>query len=601
MSGSEIRAVPDQGGVSSAGEALLAPLTDYVIDGVQRWTLFLDVLRRRGDTQIDMEARHGTMVLAFDHELVLDGRTLARPINYSLYRIAVPPGASTNPAKRPLIVVDPRAGQGAGIGGFKPESEIGDALAAGHPVYFIGFSATPLPGQGFPDVVEGGIAFAERVVALHPDAPRPTAIGNCQAGYQVLMAAARRPDLFGPCMVVGSPMSYWQGRRGTAPMRYLGGLGGGSWITAMLADLGAGRFDGAWLILNFDLLGLANFLWVKQYNLYAHVDEEADRYLDFEKWWGDFIMFNGEEIQYLVDHLFIGDELVRGVLTLHEGEAVDLHALTSPTVVLTSTRDQISPPPQTLGWILDLYRSVEEIRSAGRVIVYAVDAHAGHLGLFVSAGVAEHEDEEFVLAMEAIARLAPGLYEMVEVPPEPATGAHKAMRVRFENRTLEDIRVFGRNTPDEDAAFAAVAGVSRMNLALYRAVVQPVVRTFANAPAAECLRMLHPLRLSYSLLSSLNPWMQVARALAPIVADCRRPVAPDNPFLTAQETMSDALASSLDTWQSWQDAAMEAWFFAVYGSPFMQSCAGVRRSAVADGAHHRQADAAHQPARLRRD
>jgi hypothetical protein len=39
-----------------------------------------------------------------------------------------------DPRKRPVVVVDPRAGQGPGIGGFKAESEIGDALDAGHPV-----------------------------------------------------------------------------------------------------------------------------------------------------------------------------------------------------------------------------------------------------------------------------------------------------------------------------------------------------------------------------------------------------------------------------------------------------------------------------------
>ena len=39
-------------------------------------------------------------------------------------------------------MIDPRAGQGPGIGGFKSDSEIGDALDAYHPVYFIGFGAS---------------------------------------------------------------------------------------------------------------------------------------------------------------------------------------------------------------------------------------------------------------------------------------------------------------------------------------------------------------------------------------------------------------------------------------------------------------------------
>jgi hypothetical protein len=155
-------------------------------------TFFLDLLRQRGNEEIEITSR-------------------PRPMNYALSRIVPPPGVATDPRKRPVVVIDPRAGQGPGIGGFKADSEVGDALDAGHPVYFIGFGATPARGQQFVDVVEGQVKFFQRVVELHPDAPRPFAIGNCQAGYQTLMVAMLRPDLFGPCLVAGAPMSYWQG------------------------------------------------------------------------------------------------------------------------------------------------------------------------------------------------------------------------------------------------------------------------------------------------------------------------------------------------------------------------------------------------------
>ena len=80
----------------------------------------------------------------------MSGRSLPRPINYSLSRIVPPQGVAIDPRKRPVVVVDPRAGQGPGIGGFKAESEIGDALNAGHSVYFIGFGAEPAPGPAVP-------------------------------------------------------------------------------------------------------------------------------------------------------------------------------------------------------------------------------------------------------------------------------------------------------------------------------------------------------------------------------------------------------------------------------------------------------------------
>ena len=392
---------------------------EYMVDALQRSVLFLELLRQRGNEEIEITSRPMATVLRFGHEVLLDGRSLPRPINYALSRIVPPPGVAIDPRKRPVVVVDPRAGQGPGIGGFKAESEIGDALNAGHPVYFIGFGATPAPGQQFLDVVEGQVKFFERVVELHPDAPRPFAIGNCQAGYQTLMVAMLRPDLFGPCLVAGSPMSYWQGVHGKDPMRYSGGLLGGSWLTAMTSDLGNGKFDGTWLVLNFDSLNPANWLWGKQYEVYANIDTGAERFLEFEKWWGDFIQLNGDELQFLVDNLFIGDKLTRNQLQSHDGTTFDVRNITSPIIVFTSTEDNISPPPQTLGWILDLYRDVDDIRATGRTIVYCLSHKVGHLAIFVSAKVGAKQDEEFVQLMDVIDCLPPGLYEMV-ISPRPA-------------------------------------------------------------------------------------------------------------------------------------------------------------------------------------
>ena len=245
------------GGRATAPGNILTALPEYTVDAFQRGILFLDLLRQRGDQEIEITSQPLATVLSFGHEVLMDGRSLPRPMNYTLSRIAPPPGIVIDPRKRPVVVTDPRAGQGPGVGGFKSESEIGDALRAGHPVYFIGFAATPVAGQQFLDVVEGLVSFFEHVVELHPDAPRPFAIGNCQAGYQTLMVAILRPDLFGPCLVAGSPMSYWQGEHGKNPMRYACGLLGGSWLVAMMSDLGAGKIDGTNLVLNFD----ANWLW----------------------------------------------------------------------------------------------------------------------------------------------------------------------------------------------------------------------------------------------------------------------------------------------------------------------------------------------------
>ena len=53
-------------------------------------------------------------MLSFEAELVLDGRSLPRPVNYALVPIVPPKGTSIDQRKRPFIVFDPRAGHGPG-------------------------------------------------------------------------------------------------------------------------------------------------------------------------------------------------------------------------------------------------------------------------------------------------------------------------------------------------------------------------------------------------------------------------------------------------------------------------------------------------------
>ena len=368
------------------------PAFEYAMDFAERQILFWDTMRQRGNQYREHAAQLAPHVLSYPFEVIADGRTFERPVNYGLVRIIPPKDVAISPKARPFVVVDPRAGHGPGIGGFKAASEIGVALKAGHPCYFVGFLPEPTPGQTLEDVGRAEAIFLEKVNALHPEAEGKTCvIANCQAGWAVTMLAAIRPELFGPLIIAGSPLSYWAGVRGVNPMRYSGGLLGGSWLTALTSDLGAGKFDGAWLVQNFENLNPANTLWSKHYNLYSNVDKEAPRYLEFERWWGGHVNLNAEEIQFIVDNLFIGNKLAAGDVKLSDGTAIDLRNIRSPIVVFCSKGDNITPPQQALGWIFDLYQDVDEIRSYGQTIVYTVHESAGHLGVFVSSGIAKKE------------------------------------------------------------------------------------------------------------------------------------------------------------------------------------------------------------------
>src|SRR5215470_11763524 len=77
---------------------------DYWVDAAQRTVLFWDVLRKRGNLFLEHEAKGKPPVLAFEYEMVLDGRTLERPVNYFLVRIIPPAGTTTDPRKRPFVV-----------------------------------------------------------------------------------------------------------------------------------------------------------------------------------------------------------------------------------------------------------------------------------------------------------------------------------------------------------------------------------------------------------------------------------------------------------------------------------------------------------------
>lgn len=560
--------------------APFAPAMDYWIDAAQRSILFWDVLRQRGNQYRKHLAESVPHVLDYEAELVVDGRKLERPVNYALVRIVPPAGVEINPKLRPFIVVDPRAGHGPGIGGFKADSEIGVALKAGHPCYFVGFLPDPVPGQTIEDIGRAEAIFIEKVTAAHPAAGgKPCVIGNCQAGWAIMMLAALRPELFGPIIVAGSPLSYWAGVRGKNPMRYSGGLLGGSWLTALAGDLGRGIFDGAWLVQNFENQNPANTLWSKQYNLYSKIDTEAPRYLGFEKWWGGHVNLNAEEIQFIVDELFIGNNLAAGKIQTSDGTTIDLRNIRSPIVVFCSKGDNITPPQQALGWILDLYESVDDIRSCGQTIVYTIHETIGHLGIFVSGGVAKKEHGEFSSNIDLIDTLPPGLYEAVFESKDKGTAnpdlAGGNWVMRCETRTLEDIRALGGNDIADERRFAAAARVSEINLSLYRTFVQPFVRAMVNAPVADWIRNFHPLRLQYEFFSDQNPAMTPIAGLAETIRTDRKSVAKDNPFFVLQENVSNQIVSALDSWRDASERLSERIFLSVYGSQTLQAAVGI--------------------------
>ncbi len=542
---------------------------NYSIDAFQRQILWLDVLRQRGNISLEHKQKGRPPVLVYDFEVLIEGKSLPRPVNYSLVRILPDdPSVQIDDTKRPYVVVDPRAGHGPGIGGSKKDSQIGVSLRGGHPTYFVLFHPTPEPGQTLVDVTRAEALFMEEIVKRHPHSPKPCVIGNCQAGWAITMLAAVSPENMGAIVLNGAPLSYWAGVDGKNPMRYLGGLSGGSWIAALFSDLGNGQFDGVHLVSNFENLNPANTLWNKHYNLYSRVDTEADRYLNFEKWWNGFFLMNEEEVEFIVDNLFIGNRLGAGDIQLDENTVVDLKNIRSPIIVFASAGDNITPPQQALNWIIDVYGADEEIVKNNQTIVYMLHQNIGHLGIFVSGAVAQKEHKEIIDTLEFIDLLPPGLYEMVIVNKDALAlddpAAPGQYLVRFEERSIKDIEALDDGR-EEEAYFASLAAVSELNSQFYKNNLRPFIRPFVNEHTAELLRELHPARLQRYFFSDANPWMQFAQTAAEQVRAQRQKVPANNPFLLLEKDIAGAINDSLESYRIRRDNLAQILFKLIYG------------------------------------
>ncbi|HSY26795.1 MAG TPA: DUF3141 domain-containing protein, partial [Burkholderiaceae bacterium] len=417
-----------------------------------------------------------------------------------------------------------------------------------------------------------------KVNERHPRASKPFVIGNCQGGWALMIVAALAPESVGPILLAGSPISYWAGVEGKHPMRYMGGLMGGTWAASLAGDLGNGKFDGANLVNNFEKLDPANTHWSKLYGLYSGVDTERERYLEFERWWGGHFLLNKAEMEWITQNLFVGNRLSAGEIKIDDIE-VNLRNIRSPIVVFASWGDNITPPQQALNWIPDLYDSVEEIRDNEQTIVYFLHEQIGHLGIFVSSGVANREHSEFASALDLIDVLPPGLYEAIirdTTPDMPGLeGGDDRHVIRFEPRDIPDILALGDGREGE-RPFDLVRHVSQMNQSMYDKFVSPFVQLFSNEFSATALRNLNPARFDRLLLSDSNPVLKAMKPVAEMVRANRKPVAANNPLHQLEQRADAAICKAWDSYRDTRDTGYERMFKAIYESPALAAMTGYK-------------------------
>lgn len=537
---------------------------EYLRDISERTILFWDALRQRADNMLEHERAGLPPLLDFKFEMILDARRFERAANYALLRI-IEVGDDcwedcVDLAKPPVVIVDPRAGHGPGIGGFKRDSEVGMAMHEGNPVYFVIFFPEPEHGQTLADVLHALRRFVVEVSQRHPGKP-PILYGNCQAGWALTLLSADCRGLTGPVVLNGSPLSYWAGEAGSNPMRVSGALSGGAWLAHLMADLGDGRFDGAWLAQNFENLVPEKAIWEKYANLFHQIDGERERFLEFERWWNGFYFLSREEILAIVENLFIGNKLEQGEMRICDGCVVDLRTIANPVVIFASYGDDITPPHQALGWIPMVFRDTADLKTCGQRIVYMTNPHVGHLGIFVSAKVARLEHRAILESLDEIEALEPGLYEMEVDNPSGDPNCHKPhFIVRFEPRQVEDLR-----TPADHAAFERVRRVSEFNDVVYSSIVSPWVQVMTNPLIAETLKWLHPMRASrYVYSERFNPWMRGLAIFAEAIRRDRTPLSKSHPLLVQERDFLNRIGDSWSRLRLGRDASLEEMFKLVY-------------------------------------
>lgn len=538
----------------------------YLFDSWQRSILFLDTFRQRANNMLDHEQQGLPPVLNFEYETLLDARKFNPPANYALLKITAVGDKCLedclDESKRPVIIVDPRAGHGPGIGGFKRESEVGVAMHEGHAVYFASFFPEPCPEQDISNVLHALRKFVEEVSKRH-NGSIPILYGNCQAGWLIVLLSADCVGHAGPAVLNGSPLSYWSGEDNINPMRLVGGLLGGSWMVHWLADINSGIFDGAWLVQNFENLNPAHTLWEKNYKLFSEIATERERFLEFERWWNGYYQFSRKEIVSTVEDLFIGDKLEKGVFRVCEGCYADIKRIRNPILIFASSGDNITPPHQALGWIPNVYQTTAELKKAKQRIVYLLNAHVGHLGIFVSANVARFEHRAILESINELEKLDPGLYEMKISNPTGDPDCHKpAYTVNFEERQVEDIHY-----QSQPAAFENVEKVSELNKVLYQMMVTPWIPITALPWNRELFKWLHPMRFNKYIYSErINPLMLMVTPLADAVEKNRQPVSSDNLFKEYEKTYSDTLSASLEAYKKIRDQNLALLFNFIYNA-----------------------------------
>jgi len=217
-------------------------------------------------------------------------------------------------------------------------------------------------------------------------------VGDCQGGWLATVYAALHPENVNTLTIAGAPIDFHAGDAvihesvralSDEDLRFYKNM----------VALGGGVLKGEFLLGGFIAIKPENELG-KQLQLLVNLREEhhVDRYRAFEDWYKHTQDVAGPFYLWLVEHLFVKNELVAGTLTV-DGAPVRLDAISCPINMLAGATDHITPPAQVF--------ALADHVSTPPADMLARTTTGGHLGLFMgNEALREHWPLVMAAALE---------------------------------------------------------------------------------------------------------------------------------------------------------------------------------------------------------
>jgi poly(3-hydroxybutyrate) depolymerase len=212
---------------------------------------------------------------------------------------------------------------------------------------------------------------------------RVNLVGDCQGGWLAVVYAGLHPDRVNTIAIGGAPIDTHAGESGIQEWTRLFARRNDLTFYQALVKIGGGVQRGKSQLRGFKLLEPGAEI-ERMMGLLANI-HDADyvtRHIDFTNWFEWTQDVPGAFYLWIIEHLFVNNELARGVLVV-DGARVDLSAIDCPIFLLAGTKDHITPPEQV--WALAELVSTPPERISRELV------DAGHLGLFMGrAALADH-------------------------------------------------------------------------------------------------------------------------------------------------------------------------------------------------------------------